>query len=295
MAIIKQTIGMILSVLFPESYDAAREIVETWSEKTPYRGITYTEREISTLTVMNTNLSAVPHTDPGDNKKVITPMHVWGDYDRRTGGEICVPITGKRYILKPTSIVLMRACDTLHFVNPPKTGQRFSMVHPVTEDMRNFDAVELPPTPSAKIAAQATAKDPNEIKNCPFCAQEYTGLSGVKIHVSGKISKDGDEEHNLTDMKKWLTEVKAKTAAQRPSKTKAKGKRKLAEHPDEEELEISNDEDDRKEEGTIGETKSSNELPAAKRQKIETGVKPVPVSSKYERYGQALFDENVEK
>lgn len=56
---------MILSVLFPESYDAAREIVETWSWKTPYRGITYTEREISTLTVMNTNLSAVPHSDPG--------------------------------------------------------------------------------------------------------------------------------------------------------------------------------------------------------------------------------------
>ena len=46
-----------------ESDDTAREIVQTWSEKTPYCGITYPEREISTLTVMNTNPSAVPYTD----------------------------------------------------------------------------------------------------------------------------------------------------------------------------------------------------------------------------------------
>ena len=77
------------------------------------------------------------------------------------------------------------------------------MVHPITEDLLDFNAVKRPPNIAENIAHLENAKDPNEIKHCLFCKTKFSGLSGVKIHVAGTLKRikekgdDSDQKHDF--------------------------------------------------------------------------------------------------
>jgi hypothetical protein len=57
---------MSLSVLAPESYEEAHQVAAHWAENTIFVGLFHTDREVATTAILNSNLMAVPHFDPGD-------------------------------------------------------------------------------------------------------------------------------------------------------------------------------------------------------------------------------------
>lgn len=93
---VKQTLGMMYSIICPENYLMSRKIVENWRNKSAFCGIVHTEREFSTMTVLNTNIAAIPHTDKGDLETTMT-MHSYGDYGRTKGGEVLAALLNKKW------------------------------------------------------------------------------------------------------------------------------------------------------------------------------------------------------
>lgn len=283
---IKQSLGMLYWITCPDAYGKSTEIVENWSKKTVFGGLVHTEREFSTLTVMNTNLTVVPHRDPGDFPDIMTAMHAWGDFDRGEGGELCIPILAKRYVMYDDAVVFMRASELVHYVRPVQEGeQRFSMVHATTKDMAKFDAVQLPPTPAEKSARQLAAKPVDDLTECPFCRKAYKGSSVVNGHLTRIIKKGGDDEHDVEEITQWRDTSMANTLKARRARGGKREFEDVDEDGDEGESDGVEEDEEEEEEGAA---------PRTKRPKTTAErVKPFPVSHKYERYGQALFGENA--
>ena len=164
------------------------------------------------MTVINTNVTVLPHIDDGDAKIVLPALHVTGTFDRSKGGELCVPALNTRYFMHDHALLFMRASELTHYVRPVVgEGQRTLMLHTTSKDMLYFVAVDLPPTPAERRAHLEAARDPNEVTICPFYDKVCRSFSGVKIHVQAAIRKL-DEDHEKDEATQWLERMKLQTA-----------------------------------------------------------------------------------
>ncbi|KAF8853751.1 hypothetical protein BDZ45DRAFT_748195 [Acephala macrosclerotiorum] len=165
---VKQTIGMSLSAILPEAYEKNRAIVENLSSTLAFK-------------VLNTNVAATPHYDPGDYDDNMAGLHVWGDYDRQKGGELSVPVLGRSYRMYSDSILWLRSGNFLHLVRRSVIdGQRFSVVHATQTDIADFEAVKEPSTPKQKSDLQKDARK-KEISRCPFCDEQFSVTGGLTL------------------------------------------------------------------------------------------------------------------
>ena len=276
---VKQTLGMLYSICFPKEFEKAQSIVQHWGEESALKAFVHTPREFSTYLALNTNVISEPHIDPTDSGDMWTVMHSWGDFDRETGGHLALPIFNRVYKLFPDSVIFLRASLIRHHVTRWKGmfGQRFSMVHITPKDMADFSAIKLPPTPAEHRASIAAAKADDEVTKCPFCKKEFKGTPAVNGHLTRIIQKGGDEEHPSEEATKWRDEKQAEIVSKRRERH---SKRKAVE-PEAVQQGSSDSE-----EGMRG--------PKRKKAKVQA-LKAVPISNKYERFGNALFVENEEK
>jgi hypothetical protein len=258
---IKQTLGMLYSICFPKEYELAQKIVQHWSEESGLKALVHTPREFATYLALNANTISEPHTDLGDSEDVMTVMHSWGTFDRETGGHLAVPIFNRKYKLYPDSVIFLRASLVLHYVTRWKDmlGERFSMVHITTKDMANFGAVKLPFTPAEKRELQLAAMADDDVTECPFCHKEMAGSPAVNGHLTNMIKKK-DKLHPKKEAEEWREEKQKEIIGKRRERSKRKSD---AIESDDEEVE----------------DKKKAKAPKAKK---------VPVSEKYERYGNAL-------
>jgi len=279
----KQTIGMLCCIFLPSEYEKLRAMVDHWTENSAFEALVHTEREISTTTVINANINAIPHTDSGDLEKGMTTLHGWGDYDREKGGQLSVPLLGRAYPIFPDTIFLLRSCSFLHLVRlPVEGGQRFSMVHATQGNMMNLGATKLTATKAEASAKMAEAKLDHGVKICPLCQANFpNGTAAVNKHLTAVIKRGGDEKHELDKAKATKEELTKQMAA---AGRKRRNKR-TADHLEKEE---EGHQGDRSE----PEAESQNQGEGNKRQKQAAKI---PVSNKYEAYGQQLWDEKAKK
>lgn len=131
--------------------------------------------------MLNTNVAATPHYDPGDYDDNMAGLHVWGDYDRQKGGELSVPVLGRSYRMYSDSILWLRSGNFLHLVRRSVIdGQRFSVVHATQTDIADFEAVKEPSTPKQKSDLQKDARK-KEISRCPFCDEQFSVTGGLTL------------------------------------------------------------------------------------------------------------------
>jgi hypothetical protein len=271
---IKQAIGMLYQLAFPNQYEHAVKIVEHWKREDPaFNALVHTPRETATYFVLNANVVSEPHVDPSDSEDSMTALHVWGDFDVESGGHLALPLFGRSYRMERDSILFLKASLVRHHVTRWKemSGQRFSAVHITQDNMANFKEVKLPPNPQQKSAWQKESVAADPIKECPFCAKQMEGSKAVNSHLYPILKKGGDDLHPFEETKKWSDEKKEETMKVRKARIKKRKAESLAEQSGE-------DEDGEDDEPTP--------------KKVKHGKK-VPFSEGYEQYGKVLFDENA--
>ncbi|PVH81596.1 hypothetical protein DL98DRAFT_587214 [Cadophora sp. DSE1049] len=270
-----QTIGMGLAVRLPTEYENAREIVKYWEENSAFNCLVHSERATATTFVLNTNTFTGPHYDSGDSDDTMTGLMVWGDFDRTKGGHLSIPILGRSFVMRPGAVLWLRAREFLHFVTRPIVSQRFSLVFTTQKNMvPDPNTMRLPPTPLEKSMVVKDARKNDTLKNCPFCGLGpfEGGLQSVNKHLK-RFEKPGDDKHDPDKTEEFDRQEKA-----RKEKPKL-GKRRLEETAH----------------NSGGESDDSKQGPTAERQRMAKRVKKLPLSLKYERFGAALFAENIIK
>lgn len=205
----KQTIGMIMSALIPDQYEVCRKVVSNWSDTTAFRALVHTERETSTLTVINNNVAATPHWDPEDSADTLTALNGWGNYDREKGGQLCVPLLGRSYTMFTDSILLMALRRYLHFVLRPVNGPRYSMVHTTQANLQNFNATRPNTAVAQRKAFAKEARENDQIDSCPFCGKRFeAGTPSVNKHLNWVIKKGTrDKNHDVKRCEAMVKEL----------------------------------------------------------------------------------------
>ncbi|CZR70107.1 uncharacterized protein PAC_20008 [Phialocephala subalpina] len=185
-------------------YEKHQEIIENWPETSVFKGLVHTDRDISTTTVINTNVAVVPHYDAGDYEDTMTPLYVLGDYNRTKGGSLSIPILGRSYRMYLSSILWLRSRKFLHMVRRPVVnGQRWSMVHVTQANIAKFEAVKKPETPKQKSDFQKDARK---------------GEHSIALSAKGL----GDDKHNLEAITQW--KENASKSMDKTGKARRKGR-----------------------------------------------------------------------
>lgn len=284
-----QTVGMGLAVRLPTEYENARKVVKFWEENSAFKSLVHSERATATTMVLNVNTFTGPHHDSGDSDDTMTGLTVWGDFDRTKGGHLSIPILGRSFVMRPGAVLWLRAREFMHFVTRPIVGQRFSLVLTTQKNMvPHPDTMRLPPTPSEKSMVVKDARKNDSVRNCPFCGvgPYEGGLQSINRHLR-QFEKQGDHKHDSDEVKIWMKNASQKMAADRRIRQSGKTKERKAETGTSTLEESTNG---------FGEKFDDKEQePAPKRQKVAKRVQKLPLSFRYERFGAALFAENISK